>query len=487
MNLTDCKTKFETARGKIFCDKVKNFFYSGYFLLIIACITIICWNFSLVPLGLIVHGLLITFLLFFSKDITVIFPSVLGLVFVFPPNTDISKYMLSLLILIPIAVGLIFHLVYYRKKFDKGQYFYPLLLVSVALVIGGIGGCNATQYLNGLPMSLFLGFGLFGLYVLFHNYSHMDDENIGEYLAKIMCFVGFYLFLEVMIFYVNQNFDFTNVDLHYDMQLGVVNSNGVAILLEMCIPLGFYLFLKSEGKKRYIYALIIVLEYTALFFTYSKAGIITTVLMTPFLVIYTGIKTTHKKAYWLVISLLAITVIAILIYKKDAVIAIADKVIDLFKNFSFDKLDEFFSTRITLYTKAIEVFLSNPLFGGSMGYYGCGFEHFYWYHNTILQILASMGIIGLFIFIYKYIVKFKIICFDMKKRAFNALLFMMFLAFEFHAMFETSTFMPMPAMTLVTFIVAMTELNNKRSDYEDFSKKALKNNLNNRQKQGLTE
>ena len=112
MEITSTKNKFENIKAKVYNSQVKNFFYSGYYLTFLACVTVICWNFALVPLGLIFHGLIITFLLIFSDDISVIFPSILGLVFIFPPETDMFKYAYSLVILVPIALSLIFHLRY---------------------------------------------------------------------------------------------------------------------------------------------------------------------------------------------------------------------------------------------------------------------------------------------------------------------------------------------------------------------------------------
>ena len=78
-------------------------------------------------------------------------------------------------------------------------------------------------------------------------------------------------------------------------------------------------------------------------------------------------------------------------------------------------LDRGFGTsgRDVLYKEAIELFKAHPLFGVGRGYLGPNYKlnsvGVYWFHSTVLQVAATMGIVGLAAYAYYYYVRFAIL------------------------------------------------------------------------------
>ena len=50
-------------------------------------------------------------------------------------------------LIVPAAAAIIFHFIYYRRKLPHGELFWPMLAVSVAVTLGGLGA-GASAFLN---------------------------------------------------------------------------------------------------------------------------------------------------------------------------------------------------------------------------------------------------------------------------------------------------------------------------------------------------
>ena len=138
------------------------------------------------------------FLLIFCDDMLAIAFPVLAIFLTstvyFKDYTVLTPYMWYAIV--PFALALIFQLVYYRKPFVKGKFFYPMLAVSAALLLGGIGTIAASEYFA--PVSLYyvlgLGVGMTALYCVFvsrlqneRGYDRVERLSDILFAAGILC------------------------------------------------------------------------------------------------------------------------------------------------------------------------------------------------------------------------------------------------------------------------------------------------------------
>lgn len=57
-------------------------------------------------------------------------------------------------IIVPAAAAIIFHFNYYQRKLPHGELFWPMLAVSVAVTLGGLGKITAKEYFSLMPIFL---------------------------------------------------------------------------------------------------------------------------------------------------------------------------------------------------------------------------------------------------------------------------------------------------------------------------------------------
>ena len=100
---------------------------------------------------------------------------------------------------IPFVAALIFHFVYYRGHFHIGKNFAPLLGVSLAVTLGGLGTITVKEYFN--PATLYyvlgLGFGMLGLYCLLG----AQRARKRDYDLRRMLLFGLYLAALYAVFF----------------------------------------------------------------------------------------------------------------------------------------------------------------------------------------------------------------------------------------------------------------------------------------------
>ena len=118
------------------------------------------------------------------------------------------------------------------------------------------------------------------------------------------------------------------------------------------------------------------------------------------------------------------------------------------------------SERIELYKEAWTLFKEHPIFGVGKGYVGSIIEpnamNVYWFHSTIMQVLACMGIVGLVAYIYYYWVRLKIL-FEHINHSFNLFILAVWVGFEGYSLINPNTFMAYPFMMLIIVMTLLLE------------------------------
>lgn len=389
---------FENFRTNTVIAKVCEFQRSFWYVLCLALVALISHlaGIELVAIWLIV--LATVFSLVMQEDALPLVPTVLlGYFLVSCGHGAISwsdvgvwqtkPYIVNLAIVgVLFAVAFIFHLVYYKqyKNFARRTYLtLGLAAFAVAYLINGIFSKGYTFKNMAYGFSFAALFYLFYL-IIFHMVKWKDGESM-RYLARCMFVMGLLISIELACLYIR------NPELHgvlsnkNDILLGWGNSNSIAFTTLLALPFAFWLAYKEKyGFVYYLGASVMVL---AIFFTYARGSLVVAIPMYAVGSIFLCIKARKKLGIWICVGVIVITLTILAIWFKDW---LHEKFNIYIINGTSDR------GRFRLWEIAWEGFKQSPVFGSGL-YFKFGEEpsNYFWAHNTILQLLATCGIVGL--------------------------------------------------------------------------------------------
>ena len=198
----------------------------------------------------------------------------------------------------------------------------------------------------------------------------------------------------------------------------------------LCLPSCFYLMTKKSEIVPYFALTVFFLVSVA--FTLSNFAQMMCVLFVPILTIITlkRIKRTKRSLLFsLVLGLYALAIICLLLLVHD-------------KTSFVNELVAFFSDsgRSKLFSKALGLFIENPIFGTGMG----NFPHIYPYdirtnyHSSIIHPLATMGIVGLIAWLYYFVARVRV--FTRDKSDFSFFMFIAFTLYQAYSLIDTGEY-----------------------------------------------
>lgn len=315
-----------------------------------------------------------------------------------------------LAVIIASAAVILLTLVYTAVKFEvlSGISFTktPLLLsmavLGVSFVLGGAFSktWQPADLLWGAMQAV-----LFPLLFLVF-YKGLKEEKPGDlsnYLAYVSAIIGILLFLEIADLYVFGNAVYgTVIDgagsvIKDRIHLGWATWNPVGVAIAVNIPMIFYGVMK--GRYPVLYFLSAVLTYAACILTFSRNAMIVSTLafVTCVLISCFAGEKRRRLVMRAVTAVGAVCVIVGAIVFFDKIYVFAR---DVFERGLSD------NGRFSVWLVALDNFKSAPVFGS--GYYHFNSPELYNYspaiplmaHQTFLQLLSSMGAVGLVAYLY---------------------------------------------------------------------------------------
>lgn len=440
---------------------VENFvnkaIYTDYFILGLLLIAFITWVTECAPFGFLTLGLLLSFMLIFARDILPLMGSLFGAaLMLYTKDMDVLLPLWP--ILIPLGLALIFFFVRNiifkvknHEKFKFGKMFFPQLAVSVALLLGGVGVVSGEVYLGALGNALGLGIAGFAVYVIARNFIS-EDKSVDRptYFAKFLAYIGVIIALELIVVMAKSDVEparWAKVVWH----VGWGNRNNISTYLLFTAPMCLYL----STKYRYgvVYLLLSALQYACLVLTFSRGGILFGFIALVFGVVFVILKAKNRKNQLIFLgSVLGVMLIGYLIMMNDVNDAIK----------SLLSRGTGLSGRDDLYAEAWELFKQHPFQGNGLGfegYYGNFGDvvKMYWFHSTLFQVLACMGIIGILAYGYSYVIKGIVLCKNLRN-TFNLFVIVVFIGFEGYSMMDTGTFIPGAYLLVVLILMCLVEM-----------------------------
>ena len=455
---------FTSSRSADNFSKIKplqlnKFFYSDFFPLLIGILAIISYSFNLTLIGFWAVIIFAIIIFLTSEDVTPILP-LLIMVLTFFRTFDIF---LEFDILIPCAlvlIAIILHFILFPiKKIESGKLFLPLIIVTIALFLGGVFSHYLYTYKMGVVSRIATGPVMIIVYFFFTAYLNPPKNfDMKRYISVCLVVVGFVCTAHLAIYNDLMAIKDPSVSAH---TIGWNNANGIASLLLLCIPACFYLILNDKSVVLYTFSLIIL--YIGLSISNSDGCFAIGIVCFPILCLFTYIKankTMRPKLIYTLLVVILLLVVGLTIWLTQA--SIYTILEDIKKQFVSD------SGRTELYIEAINHFIKYPIFGIGFGYTPEETKMFtsviiaYNYHSTFFHVIATMGIVGLLAYIYYFVKRYKILLNN--DSAFNTFSYISFSAMEVYGFIDCCEFNIMPLLIIATLLLIVVEKNNLKKE-----------------------
>ena len=404
---------------------------------------------------------LVTFslLLILFKNTLYTLPIAFALIYTYntknPRLETISEFNIIYMIVIFVLGGLIIHFIRFRPKPKKGILSYAYIWFAVAYLI--------PLLYRPFTWTLFQ-LSIIGL-IYFLIYLFYISTTSGNKHYALWVLFGFSLLLVFeMGYHIGLGFFTENLELTlrervslgmrsswYNGDFGWANINDVAIHITLLFGAQFYYIIKY--KKQIWFWIFPILTGFIVLLSASRGGYISMALS---ILIYTILVLRHVDKWGFVNFIIMVVTVSVASY---FILPVFEEAFEIAIQGGFDDLDQFSSSRITLYKHALEIFKDYPLFGGgweAMTDIGNP-DRIQVFHSTIFHTLAVMGSFGLIALGYYFFISFKYLLSN--RTLIKTLMFVGILISQIHGLYDNTMFMLIYTLaTIFIFVLLENEL-----------------------------
>lgn len=447
--------------------KIRRFCTSPVFLLIPFCIAIagiIGGEKTLLP-SMILNVQLIALLLFFCDDLLPAFLPTFCVITLGATNlAELTEFIPYIPVAVSVAVGLIFHLIYYRRPIYIGKSLYGLIATSAAVLISGIGTSLSSKDYTSLAAVYHivgLSVGLILLYFLFA--SNRREEREYEpihYFLWSMFFLGLLctgVIISEFLQWFLPNLAELLEEKYYvasEYLMDFTYRNTITTLLVMCFPSAFYL--SKNGKRfasQFSFLLFGFIFYAALLLSSVRTAWICGTVLLIICCGYYLYQNPLRHGKYIGLLLLVVVGASVLYFLRLPLITIINRRLSA----GLIKPDE---PRVKLVSRSIQDLLAHPLFG--IGISSLKNTDIYsapgcicWYHMYFPQLWGSMGLVGLGTYLYQLVIRAKLMLH--KPTAGSSALALTYLGLLLYSQTDVGEFAPIPYAVIAVLIFVLLE------------------------------
>ena len=374
--------KSDISIYKNFSNAINKIFNSDIYLLVLSLCIFFSWfiECEFIAVGFAVASLCYMFLT--QKHLDRIIPIAITICAMVDLNMRYRLTTTKLIVLITLVVLVagcaVYHFVVVHEKSNKklktSSLFVGFALASVAGFLGGLGYEGQTFALALIAGGCGLAF--LGLYVLLYKCT---DGKSKDTVVKSIIALCIIIVLEMATYFMRAE-SFLTVLISKELSLGWAITNSVAVVLAMGIPMCFYLASKHKFQLGYTFLATVFLSF--IFLTNCRSMMVAGIVVYFACVVIGFI----KLNWWqLLVCILMAIGLAVLAYYT-----IFEEIFNQFKVLGFGG-----NGREEIFARYLQKFKENKMFG--IGFYTdpeFASDGMVRAHNTILQILASTGIVG---------------------------------------------------------------------------------------------
>ena len=296
-----------------------------------------------------------------------------------------------------IALAVLYRVIRDRRRFFSGKCkcLWGIAALCAAYFLGGIGSAAYLERLpNHLLFALMQSACLLLPYWLFSR--GVDWGNVRrDYFGWMGASAGGVLSLEILWSYCTQDVIAKGVIQRTRIFTGWGMYNNMGFLLAFFIPFVFYL--ATKYRKGWLGTVVGAFYLVCVFLTCSRGSMLGASLIYALCLLLMLVYLRNKKQ-----SLIALAPVAVLLIA--GMLLFGDQLPRLFSKLLAKGLDP--SARDEVYTEGLKLFAQSPVFGVS--FFSPGFQPWDFatlesfsslipprWHNTLIQMLASCGVVGL--------------------------------------------------------------------------------------------
>lgn len=421
--------------------KVFNaFFRSEYYLLFIALFTILNWTLGFSP---IISGTFIfvvySAIVFTQDDSSPLLALTIAALIMNIARTDIHGLNnaeilaeLPLAYLALLAVLIIVESVYFllrNFKFNSCWLLLGFIAIGVSMFLSGTN-TNGVDVIFVYRHSDVLAYAVILFMYLILSFTNNRVDN--RYFAKTLLYMGTVIAFQVFSNYYDAHSPFDSLSVKW------ANTNTIALILVMIIPVSAYSLLQDRINP--IHVLLLFLQFLACLATLSRGGI--GVLIPTFIItliyVFKKTKKNQKKLLVLYCLLSLVLITGLCVCSWDIIKIHAQHFLDkLIEEGIFDSSGRWDGPD-PLYPKAIEAFKNNRLLGEGTNYSASTDAVVGFYHSTVLDIMAKLGLVGCVAYGFHFIQKYFILLF--RRNTFKTLVLFGMLGSGLYGLIDVSYF-----------------------------------------------
>ncbi|MBR2295899.1 MAG: O-antigen ligase family protein [Clostridia bacterium] len=384
-------------------EKLSAFFNSYLFPVFIAIIVFISHTLSIEALSLVILTISVVLCAILCDDLRCIIAPVLMITFTFSYKTFLNGWLgsatfaiLAICALTLIIGAVIVHMVIFKKlsalkELSHSKIIWGFLVLCVGFLLNGV--FSGEYYGINITFAIILTFSFLAIYVFFYT-GLKNRSDTHEYLLFILYVVSVLLVAQAIVLLLRDaRLNESGSIIKETLILGWGVWNNLGGMLCMLIPVHFYY--ATTKKHGYIYYISALVVYLTIALTLSRSSLLFATVIFLICVVFACTRGQNVRTNRIIT--LALAIIAILGF-----IALFDKISSLLGSYISQGFGD--NGRFELYKHGIENFLSHPIFGGGFGSciednFGHGIEPNR-YHNTIIELLATCGLMGFGAYIF---------------------------------------------------------------------------------------
>ncbi|MBQ8546423.1 MAG: O-antigen ligase family protein [Clostridia bacterium] len=385
-------------------EKARWFFNSKYYPFILFLTALISHTFSVEIFGIVVVMTAVCTGLLICDDFKfLITPFVVSNLMFSEKSVATGKYY-GKAYLIAIACGvfgvlilLIIHFVLYRKRINlreipSSSLFLGLVFFAIAVFLNG---CLSNDYHQGnLAYAAILAFSITGIYFLL-TIGIKKDPNLINYILYVLFLMSVLVTLELYIAFTNQiRFEHGQI-VKESIKIGWGMWNNIGGYLAFLLPIHFY-FASTVKKFGWMFYITGLISFVAIVLTLSRSSLLSagiSIVLCMLISCFMGVNKKANRIFTLCIFILGVI----------GIIVLWNKISSILGDYLARGFDD--NGRFEIYEHGIVNFITNPFFGGGFTS-AYATEHIFnvflppRYHNTIIQMMATCGIVGLLAYLF---------------------------------------------------------------------------------------
>ena len=385
-------------------EKIRWFFNSKYYPFVLFLAALISHTFSVEILGIVAVMTALCFGLVICDDFKfLITPFVVSNLMFSEKSVATGKYyekpyLIAIVCgVIGVSILLIIHFILYRKKINMKEIPNSSLFLGLILFVSAVllNGCFSNEYNHGnLAYAAILSFSFAGIYFLL-TIGIKKDPKLINYILYVLYLMSILVTLELFIAFTNQIQIVNGEIVKESVKIGWGMWNNIGGYLAFLLPIHFY-FASTVKKFGWVFYITGLISFVAIVLTLSHSSLLSAgivIIICAIISCFLGVNKKVNRIFTLCIFILGVI----------GIIVLWNKISSILGDYLARGLDD--NGRFELYEHGIVNFITNPFFGGGFTS-ALPTDHIFniflppRYHNTIIQMMATCGIVGLSAYLF---------------------------------------------------------------------------------------